>query len=50
MVKDTMHSEYLGVPLTETWEVDDEEFFLDGPSGFGSLPLSLPLGIDRQST
>jgi hypothetical protein len=31
MIKDTMHSEYLGVPLTENWEVDDEEFFLDGP-------------------
>jgi hypothetical protein len=31
MIKDTMHSEYLGVPLTENWECDDEEFFLDGP-------------------
>jgi hypothetical protein len=31
MIEDTMHSEYLGVPLTENWEVDDEEFFLDGP-------------------
>jgi hypothetical protein len=32
MIKDTMHSEYLSVPLTENWEVDDEEFFLDGPA------------------
>jgi hypothetical protein len=31
MIKDTMHSEYLGVPITENWEVRDEEFFLDGP-------------------
>jgi hypothetical protein len=31
MIKDTMHSEYLGVPLTENWFVEDEDFFLDGP-------------------
>lgn len=31
MIKDTMHSEYLGLDFTENWEVDDEEIFLDGP-------------------
>lgn len=31
MVKDTMHAAYLGVQLTENWEITDEEFFLDGP-------------------
>ena len=31
MIKDPMHSEYLGVPLTETWHADNEEYYLDGP-------------------